>query len=62
MMDKLKKFWSDSKQEFKRVNWPTKEETVKYTLVIIGMSLFLALFLGFFDMIFLKVIQFIIQL
>jgi len=42
-------FFKDVKQELSRVNWPTKQETVKYTGVVIGLSLFVALFLGVLD-------------
>jgi len=52
-----KKFFQESKQELKRVNWPTKQETVRYTLFVIGFSLAFAAFLGVFDFAFLKALQ-----
>jgi len=52
MMDKIKRFISESYQQLKRVSWPTKEETLRYTLFIIGFSLALAMFLGFLDFLF----------
>jgi preprotein translocase subunit SecE len=36
----------------KKVNWPTKDETIKYTLIVIGVSLAVAAFLGGLDFIF----------
>ena len=45
----LKLFWEESKQEFKRVNWPTWAETRRLTLIVIGLSLAVALFLGILD-------------
>jgi len=36
----------------KKVTWPTKKETVHYTLLIIGISLGTALFLGALDYLF----------
>ena len=36
----------------KKVTWPTKKETYHYTLLIIGISLGVALFLGLLDYIF----------
>lgn len=48
-MDKIKLFLQESRQEFKRVNWPTWQETVKLTVVVIGLSAGLAVFLGLVD-------------
>jgi preprotein translocase subunit SecE len=42
----------ESRQEFKRVNWPTRQETIRLTLIVIGISLLFAAFLGILDMVF----------
>ncbi|MDP2855889.1 MAG: preprotein translocase subunit SecE [bacterium] len=52
MLAKLKLFFKEVRLEFKRVNWLTKNETIQYTLIVIGMSLAVAIFLGFFDFVF----------
>ena len=57
MIEKTKTFLQESRQELKRVNWPTREETVRYTLFVIGFSLAFSAFLGVFDFGFLKVLQ-----
>jgi len=49
LMEKLKLFLQESRQEFKRVNWPTWRETVKLTFVVISLSAGLAVFLGLVD-------------
>lgn len=41
-----------SKTELKKVVWPTKKETANYTLLVIGISLAIAVFLGALDYIF----------
>lgn len=56
-MEKLKNFLKDSRQEFKKVNWPSREETLRYTMFVIGFSLALAAFLGILDFIFLQAIE-----
>ena len=38
--------------ELGRVNWPSREQTTRYTLIIIGVSLAVALFLGGLDYVF----------
>jgi len=61
MIHKIKLFLEDSMQELKRVNWPTREETIRYTIFVIVFSLGLAAFLGFFDFIFIKGLSAIIS-
>ncbi|OGM90511.1 preprotein translocase subunit SecE [Candidatus Wolfebacteria bacterium RIFCSPLOWO2_01_FULL_38_11] len=39
----------ESRQELQRVNWPSKNETIHLTLVVIGVSLLIAAFLGALD-------------
>jgi preprotein translocase subunit SecE len=46
---KIITFFKEVKLEIKKVNWPTRQETVKYTLIVIGASLVIAAFLGGLD-------------
>jgi preprotein translocase subunit SecE len=52
MLTKIKTFFKEVRLEFKRVNWLTRKETIRYTLIVIGLSLGVAIFLGFFDFLF----------
>lgn len=52
MISRIKEYFKESYYELKKVNWPTKNETVNLTLIVIGLSAALAAFLGFLDMIF----------
>lgn len=56
-MDRIRAFLQESKQELKRVNWPTREETTRYTLFVIFFSLGIAAVLGFLDYAFLQILQ-----
>ena len=60
MLTKLKNFIQESRQELKRVNWPTREETIRLTTVVIGLSVFIAVFLGVFDYIFIQLLKLVI--
>ncbi|KKR23914.1 MAG: Protein translocase subunit secE/sec61 gamma [Candidatus Yanofskybacteria bacterium GW2011_GWD2_39_48] len=51
-MEKLITFLKEVKVELSKVSWPTKKQTAVYTAVVIGMSLLLAIFLGFLDFVF----------
>ncbi len=45
----LIKYFIEAKAELKKVVWPTRKETIQYTLVVIGVSLGVALFLSAVD-------------
>jgi len=42
----------ETKGELKHVSWPTKSQSIWFTVIVIVISLFTAFFLGFFDYIF----------
>lgn len=46
---KIVTFLKEVKLEMKKVNWPTRDETIKYTLLVIGISIAVAVFLGGID-------------
>jgi preprotein translocase subunit SecE len=51
-MNKLIEYIKSAIAEMKKVTWPTKKETKNYTLMVIGVSIGVALFLGLLDYIF----------
>ncbi|MFA7201551.1 MAG: preprotein translocase subunit SecE [Candidatus Paceibacterota bacterium] len=51
-MSKIKSYFSESYQELRKVNWPTRKDTIHLTIVVIGFSLSVAIFLGILDMMF----------
>jgi preprotein translocase subunit SecE len=46
---KIITFFKEVKTEIKKVNWPTKKETLRYTLIVILVSIVTAIFLGGLD-------------
>lgn len=50
--NRLTNYIKGSIEEMKKVSWPTKKETQKYTLLVIGISLAVAAFLGSLDFLF----------
>ena len=59
-MNKVISFLKDVKLEMSRVSWPTREQTVKYTGIVVVVSLIVAGFLGGLDIIFQYVLNSII--
>ena len=45
-------FLKEVRIELKRVTWPTRQQTIKYTFIVIGLSLAVAAFLGGLDFLF----------
>lgn len=43
--------------ELKHVSWPTKQQSINFTAIVIGVSLATAYYLGFFDFIFAKLLD-----
>jgi preprotein translocase subunit SecE len=49
MFNKILIFLKEVRLEIKKINWPTRKEVVKYSLIVIGVSLAVAFFLGGVD-------------
>lgn len=49
-MNKIVEYIKESKAELKKVVWPTKPQIRNHTLMVIGISLALAAFLGAVDL------------
>ena len=60
-MNKLVRYIKASIEEMKKVTWPSKKETYQYTLLVIGISLAVAAFLGALDYIFSLVLELVIS-
>jgi len=50
MWEKLSSFIKDVRGEFARVSWPTREELVNSTSVVLVFSAVFAIFIGVFDL------------
>jgi len=50
--NRIKSFLKEVRLEMKKVNWPTKKETARYTLIVVGLSIVVAAFLGGLDFVF----------
>lgn len=52
ILNKIVNFLKETRVEMKKVNWLTKQEVIKYTLIVIGLSFVVAVFLGGLDFLF----------
>ena len=50
MIKRIRQFFKDVIAEFKRVQWPTRDATIKSTWVVVSISFVVALYLGIADL------------
>ena len=57
MLSKVKTYIGDLRQEFKRINWPSRNEALRMSGVVIAISVVVAVFLGALDFLFVSVLE-----
>ncbi len=57
MLTKLVNFLQDVRVEMRKVTWPTRQQTVQYTVAVIGISAGVAIFLGAWDFVFKQILD-----
>lgn len=55
---KIFDFIKETRAELKHVAWPTRRQAIAYTVLVIAASLLVAILLGAFDLIFIKILEF----
>ena len=56
MLEKIKVFFQEVSVELKKVSWPTRQQTVSATGVVITVAFIVAFFLGIVDVILAKIV------
>jgi len=51
-LNKIVDYFKEVRTEVKKVTWPTRKETIKKTLMVLGITVLVSLFLGLIDYIF----------
>ncbi len=52
-------FASDVVEELKKVSWPSKNETIRLTMIVVGISLIIGLYVGIIDILLAKGLEII---
>ncbi len=55
------RFFGEVKSELAKVTWPTKDQVVRLTGVVVVISLIVGLFIGALDLSFTKIVEFIVK-
>ena len=54
-------YFSEVQTELKKVTWPSRQQTQTLTLIVIGVSIAVGLYVGLLDLIFTKITEFLIK-
>jgi len=60
-IDRAKQFFTEARQELKKVTWPTKQQTMNSTWVVIAVTALLSAFMGIVDMGFSRIVGMILK-
>ena len=60
-LTRAREFFQEVVVEFKKVNWPTRQELTNSTLVVLVVTVVLAFFLGFVDIALARVVERILR-
>lgn len=56
-MSRFTEYLKETKTELRHVIWPSKRQTLYYTLLVIALSVVVAYYLGIFDYLFSKLLE-----
>jgi len=56
-LEKVKKFLKEVNAELRKVTWPTKDELIGSTIVVVVVSMVVAIFIGIVD----RILTFVVQ-
>ena len=57
----ITRYFRETRGELRKVTWPTREESWRLTLIVLGVTTMMALFFWIFDFAFSNAIQFLIR-
>jgi len=57
MINRLINYLKDTQGELQHVSWPTRRQSIAFTVVVIAISILVSVFLGFFDYLFSLILQ-----
>jgi preprotein translocase subunit SecE len=56
MLQKTREFFEEVSVELKKVSWPTRQQTVNATVVVITVAFIVAFFLGIVDIVLARIV------
>jgi len=62
MIEKIKDFFKETKLEMYKVTWPSKQDLISSTIVVVVISIFFAVYLGIVDGLLTVVYRYLVRL
>jgi len=62
MIAKVSKYFNDTVQELRKVAWPSREELIGSTIVVVVMSVLISIFIGVVDQVLNKLVNLLIEI
>ena len=56
-IQRLTDYLKSARLEIKQVNWPTRRQTVQFTILVIAISMLVSAYLGALDVLFVRTIE-----
>ena len=60
--NRFQRWWRETVGELRKVTWPTPREAFRMTYIVLAVMIATGLILGFFDMIFSRLIGYLVSL
>ncbi len=57
MFNKITVYFKETRLEMRKVTWPTRQQTTRFTIMVIAVSVGVSLILGGFDFIFHELVK-----
>ncbi len=61
MIEKVTKYFNDTIQELRKVAWPSRDELIGSTIVVVVMSLLVSIFIGVVDQVLNKMVNLLVS-
>jgi preprotein translocase subunit SecE len=61
IIERVKEYLVDTRGELRKVTWPTRQQTINLTLIVLAVTIAMALFLGGVDWVFANLIALILS-
>jgi preprotein translocase subunit SecE len=60
-MNKITKFLKEVQTELKKVVWPTRPQALRLTVLVVGVSLVVGLYIGVLDYVLTKIVEMVVR-
>jgi len=58
-VERIVKYFREARAELRKVHWPNRKELVAYTVVVLGITVLVAAFVGVFDVLIFRLLDLI---